>query len=259
MNKVFAVFLKDFRLAMSYKINFVMIFISPLISMLLLFLIITSIMNTNESHLNLESFRSIFYGIIFIDLSFVVISSLPRLINEYRLQGILEETFLSSDLYVIFSSFAWIFVIFSFKSFVYFLIGSLIFKISFLQDMLFIKIVIILLPTFFALMGLSIISASYTIINLKSNAVQTIIMIGSSFLSGAFFPTKLLPDILFQISHIIPITYSINLIKNIHEFSFFSLELLALVLLAIALNFLGYFLVKKSIAKAKKDGMLIYF
>lgn len=260
MNKFYAFLKKDIRLAMSYKINFVMIFISPLISMLLLFMILKSITTLNENSLEILAFSNIFYGIVLIDLSFVVISSLPRLINEYRQQGILEEILFKNEWHIIFSTFTWVLIIFIFKSFVYFGIASLLFSLPILQGMLFLKIMCTLMLTFIALMGLSIISASYSIINLKSNAIQTIIMTASSFLSGAFFSISLLPSILMPFTQIIPITHSLYLIKNINEpLLYENYNFAALLALGLLFNILGYSLIQKSILKAKKDGLLIYF
>lgn len=260
MNKFYAFLKKDLRLALSYKMNFVMIFISPIISMLLLFMILKSISTINESNLDLALFSDIYFGIVLIDLSFVVISSLPHLINEYRQQGILEEILYKNEWHIIFSTFSWILFIFIFKTLVYLLIASLLFGTKLLQGMLFLKIISILTPTFIALMGLSIISASYSIINLKSNLLQTMVMTASSFLSGAFFSISLLPSFLIPFTQVIPITHSLHLIRNINEPLLYSnYNYLILIFLGLLFNIIGYSLIQKSISKAKKDGLLIYF
>lgn len=240
--------------------NFVMIFISPIISMLLLFMILKSISTINESNLDLALFSDIYFGIVLIDLSFVVISSLPHLINEYRQQGILEEILYKNEWHIIFSTFSWILFIFIFKTLVYLLIASLLFGTKLLQGMLFLKIISVLIPTFVALMGLSIISASYSIINLKSNLLQTMVMTASSFLSGAFFSISLLPSFLIPFTQVIPITHSLHLIRNINESLLYSNHsYLILIFLGLLFNIIGYSLIQKSISKAKKDGLLIYF
>ena len=108
-------------------------------------------------------------------------------------------------------------------------------------------------------MGLSIISASYSIINLRSNALEKIIMTASTFLGGAFFSVNLLPSIFIQVAQVLPITHALNLVRNINDPLLNSINFIALIFLSFLFNIIGYFLIKKSIDKAKKNGLLIYF
>ena len=259
MNKFYAFLIKDFRLAKSYKINFLMIFISPFITLLLFYMIFMTISLENENSFNEELFSNIFYGIVLIDLCFIVISSLPRSINEYRHQGILEEILYKNEWHIILSTFVWILIVFIFKSFIYFSISSILIDTPTTQNISFLKITTILIATFISLMGLSIISASYSIINLRSNALEKIIMTASTFLGGAFFSVNLLPSIFIQVAQVLPITHALNLVRNINDPLLNSINFIALIFLSFLFNIIGYFLIKKSIDKAKKNGLLIYF
>ena len=263
MNLLLACFYKDFRIALSYKLQFIIKIFSPIFLILIFFFISLFFQEANDmSGDENQIFKYMLSGIIFTDLTFLVISSFPNMISEYRQQGILEDIFTirKNLIFIVLGSYLMPLFIFFLKLIIYFLVGILLFDINIFENISFHSLILFLSFYVLSLVGISMIIASYSFIVIKGNPVQSIFFAISSIISGAFFPVSYLPNEINLFSNLLPLYHFLEIIRySDSQESLLIGSGLFLILLSIIYLSMGYLILRKAIIKAKKDGLLIYF
>lgn len=262
---LFETFIKDLKIALSYRLQFILSLFSVFFSFYFLF-IFSSLVDEGANSLLLgyggNYFKFLFFGIIVAEISNVFLNTMPDTLRMYQRTGIFEELMLNgkneisiilaSLLYPVFRLIVRIFIyIFIYEFFIYESVLSNLNQFSYLAIILFI----------FSLIGLSLIGVSLTIFLKGSGIVPQAYLLLSSILCGVAFPIELLPSILQIVSELFPTTHFLFIIRN-DALEIDSVDIAyrikALGFLSILFFILGTILVSKAINLSKKNGNLLF-
>jgi ABC-2 type transport system permease protein len=260
-------FKKDFLFQYSYKLSF---FTELVFAFLLIFFLFFLSKSFNFSD---DSFYSKFKGEFFLfsitGLSVVNLmgqcyAAISTNLREAQSFGYIEELFVSKNRFV-FLSISSAFYTFV-KSFLRLL---LIFIVSWaLSDQtLLVEDIFILLAvcciTLVAFIGISMIGLSIILIYKKGDYLSLIFVGGSLIISGAIYPNNVLPQSLIYISELLPLTHTLDIIRNelveegVGSSSYHAA--LKLIFLSIIYLVIGYTSISKAIDISRKKGTFSHY
>jgi len=140
--------------------------------------------------------------------------------------------------------------------------ASLIFGVSIHFDNILLA-VLILLMTYFSMLGIGMMVAGITIITKSVGQVVSIFTLVMSFLCGILVPISLLPDWARQFSYFVPLTYALDALRSVllmgAGFEQISSPLLSLFVISVILIPLGYKTFFICLNIARKEGSLGQF
>ena len=269
LGRVRAFVVRDYQLAVSYRLEFFMRIMSILFMTTTLYFISQIFAGRFETPY--EQWRDPFLAWItalpFLNYFMVGFSSLATAIRSEQSQGTLESVLMTPITVptLVVASSAWDFLLATFHSFLYLFFGRMLFGVhyrgSFLLALLF------LVLTTLVLASIGIISASFAMVFKRGDPFAIIIGTGSALFSGVFFPTQLLSSVAGPafgfISRLIPTTYGIDGIRRVliqgQGFNEVRDPLLTLLLfLAILLPF-SLWVFSRAVRRAKREGSLIQY
>jgi ABC-2 type transport system permease protein len=269
LGRVRAFVVRDFQLAVSYRLEFFMRILSILFITTTLYFI--SRIFAGSFATPYEQWRDPFLAWItalpFLNYFMVGFSSLANAIRSEQAQGTLEGVLMTPigvPTLVVASS-AWDFVQASFHSFLYLFFGWALFGVEYRGN--FLLAVLILLLTTLVLASIGILSASFAMVFKRGDPLGMIIGTGSAFFSGVFFPAQLIRETagsgLGFVSQLIPTTHGIDGIRRVliqgQTLSDVRGPLLTLlVYLAVLLPF-SLWVFARSVRRAKREGSLIQY
>src|SRR4051812_5784452 len=269
LGRVRAFVVRDFQLAVSYRLEFFMRILSILFITTTLYFI--SQIFAGSFSTPYEQWRDPFLAWItalpFLNYFMVGFSSLANAIRSEQAQGTLEGVLMTPigvPTLVVASS-AWDFVQASFHSFLYLFFGWALFGVEYRGS--FMLAVLFLLLTTLVLASIGILSASFAMVFKRGDPLGMIIGTGSAFFSGVFFPAQLIRETagggLGFVSQLIPTTHGIDGIRRVliqgQTFADVSGPLLTLLAyLAILLPF-SLWVFARSVRRAKREGSLIQY
>src|SRR5215212_587584 len=220
LGRVRAFVVRDFQLAVSYRLEFFMRILSILFVTTTLYFI--SRIFAGSFATPYEQWRDPFLAWItalpFLNYFMVGFSSLANAIRSEQAQGTLEGVLMTPigiPTLVVASS-AWDFVQASFQSFLYLFFGWALFGVEYKGS--FMLAVLILLLTTLVLASIGILSASFAMVFKRGDPLGMIIGTGSAFFSGVFFPTQLLTQTSGSfrvVSRLLPTTHGIDGIRRV--------------------------------------------
>ena len=269
LGRVRAFVVRDFQLAVSYRLEFFMRILSILFVTTTLFFI--SQIFAGSFSTPYEQWRDPFLAWItalpFLNYFMVGFSSLANAVRSEQAQGTLEGVLMTpiGVPTLIVASSAWDFVQASFHSFLYLFFGWALFGVRYRGS--FLLAVLFLLLTTLVLASIGILSASFAMVFKRGDPLGMIIGTGSALFSGVFFPTQLLAQTAGSgfgfVSRLIPTTYGIDGIRRVliqgQGFAEVLEPLFALlVYLAIVLPF-SLWVFARSVRRAKREGSLIQY
>ncbi len=269
VGRVRAFVVRDFQLAVSYRLDFFMRLLSILFVTTTLYFI--SQIFAAGFDTPYEQWRDPFLAWItalpFLNYFMVGFSSLATAIRSEQAQGTLEGVLMTpiNIPTLIVSSSAWDFVQASFHSFLYLFFGSVLFGVQYRGS--FLLAVLFLVLTTLVLASIGILSASFAMVFKRGDPFGVIIGTGSALFSGVFFPTQLLSKVggsaLGSVSRLIPTTHGIEGIRRVliqgQGFADVREPLLTLlVFLAVLLPF-SLWVFTRAVRRAKREGSLIQY
>lgn len=269
IGRVRAFVVRDFQLAVSYRLEFLMRIISILFVTTTLFFISQIFAGRFETPY--EQWRDPFLAWItalpFLNYFMVGFSSLANAIRSEQSQGTLESVLMTpiSIPTLVVSSSAWDFLLATFHSFLYLFFGSVLFGVHYRGN--FLLALLLLVLTTLVLASIGILSASFAMVFKRGDPFGIIIGTGSALFSGVFFPTQLLSSVAGSgfgfISRLIPTTYGIEGIRRVliqgQGFAQVnSLVLTLLLYLAVLLPF-SLWVFTRAVRRAKREGSLIQY
>ncbi|HEV3469794.1 MAG TPA: ABC transporter permease [Pyrinomonadaceae bacterium] len=267
--RVRAFVVRDFQLAVSYRLEFFMRIMSILFVTTTLYFI--SQIFAAGFATPYEQWRDPFLAWItalpFLNYFMVGFSSLATAIRSEQAQGTLEGVLMTpiNIPTLIVASSAWDFVQATFHSFLYLFFGAALFGVRYRGS--FLLAVAVLVLTTLVLASVGILSASFAMVFKRGDPFGIIIGTGSALFSGVFFPTQLLSqvggDTLGVVSRLIPTTYGIEGIRRVliqgQGLAEVSDQLLSLLLfLAVLLPF-SLWVFTRAVRRAKREGSLIQY
>lgn len=269
LGRVRAFVVRDFQLAVSYRVEFFLRILSILFVTTTLYFI--SRIFAGSFATPYEQWRDPFLAWItalpFLNYFMVGFSSLANAIRSEQAQGTLEGVLMTPigiPTLVVASS-AWDFVQASFQSFLYLFFGWALFGVEYRGS--FALAVLILLLTTLVLASIGILSASFAMVFKRGDPLTVIVGTSSVFFSGVFFPTQLIRETggsaLGFVSQLIPTTHGIDGIRRVliqgQTLSDVRGPLLTLlVYLAVLLPF-SLWVFARSVRRAKREGSLIQY
>lgn len=269
VGRVRAFVVRDFQLAVSYRLESFMRILSILFAVTTLFFISQIFAGSfatpyEQWH---DPFLAWITALPFLNYFMVGFSSLATAIRSEQAQGTLESVLMTpiNVPTLIVSSSAWAFVQATFHSFLYLFFGWFFFGVQYRGN--FLLAVMFLILTTLVLASLGILSASFAMVFKRGDPFRIIIGTSAALFSGVFFPTQLLTKVAGEgvgnISKLIPTTYGIDGIRRVliqgQGLAKVVEPLLALLIfLAILLPF-SLWVFSRSVRRAKREGSLIQY
>jgi ABC-2 type transport system permease protein len=269
LRRVRAFVVRDFLLAVSYRMEFFLRMLSILIAVTTLFFIsriFEGFVNTEYPQWR-NPLAAWITGLAVLNYFMTGFSSLATAIRQEQTQGTLESVLLTpiNMPTMIISSSAWDFVQATFYSFLYFFFGWLFFDVHYQGNYL--LAFMFLLLTTLVLACLGILSASFAMVFKRGDPFGIFLGTGSALFSGVFFPTQLLKQYAGQgfasVSRILPPTYGLDGIRRVliegQGLNEVREPLLTLLLfLAVLLPF-SLWVFGRAVRRAKREGSLIQY
>ncbi|HEY0429262.1 MAG TPA: ABC transporter permease [Pyrinomonadaceae bacterium] len=271
LRRIRAFIIRDFQLALSYKVEF-FIKIIWILGIVTTFFFISRIFSYTFVKADYEQWQNPLVawltGMAMLNYFMTGFSSLANAIRQEQMQGTLESVLLTpiNVPTVIVSSSAWAYVEATFYSFLYLFFGWLFFNVQYKGSYLLALTFLILTTLCLACIG--ILSASFTMAFKRGDPFAILLGAGTALFSGVFYPKEMLQEALGEtagkaISYVNPATHGLEGIrsvliqgKNFAEvrFSFFTLILFLAVLLPFSL-----WVFSRAIRRAKREGSLIQY
>jgi ABC-2 type transport system permease protein len=264
LRRVRAFVVRDFQLAVSYRLEF-LLRILTILFVVTTFYFVSKIFSGSVTDYTQwrNPLAAWITGLAVLNYFMTGFSSLANAIRSEQMQGTLESVLLSPITVptLLVSSSAWDLVLATFHSSLYLFFGWLFFDVhyqgSFLLALLF------LLLTTLVLACIGILSASFAMVFKRGDPLAMLLGTGSALFSGVFFPTQLLGKGFGTISRFLPPTYGLDGIRRVliegQGFSQVREPLMALLIfLAVLLPF-SLWVFSRAIRRAKREGSLIQY
>jgi len=268
LRRIWAFIARDWRLDLSYRMQFFLRVLSILIVVTTLFFI--SKIFTGFTDPRFAQWRdplaAWLTGLAVLNYFMTGFSSLANAIRQEQVQGTLESVLMTpiSVPTVIVASSAWDFVQATFFSSLYLLFGWLFFDVHYRGN--FLLALAFLLLTTVVLSCLGILSASFAMVFKRGDPFGIFLGAGSALFSGVFFPTQLISEYaggLAHVSRILPPTYGLDGIRRVliegQGFAQVREPLITLLAFLAVLLPLSLWVFGRAVRRAKREGSLIQY
>ncbi|HUQ31318.1 MAG TPA: ABC transporter permease [Pyrinomonadaceae bacterium] len=264
LRRVRAFVVRDFQMAVSYRLEFFLRIMTILI-VVTTFYFISKIFTGGATGFSQwrDPLAAWITGLAVLNYFMTGFSSLANAIRSEQTQGTLESVLLSpiSVPTLVVSSSAWDFVQATFNSSLYLFFGWLFFDVHY-QGSFALALVFLILTTL-VLACFGILSASFAMVFKRGDPFSILLGTGSALFSGVFFPTQMLGSGFGTVSRMLPPTYGLDGIRRVliegqglsevHE-PLVTLLGFLIVLLPFSLWVFG-----RAVRRAKREGSLIQY
>lgn len=267
--RIYAFVVRDFRLFVSYRMQFVIRVVSILGVVTTLFFISKIFVGFTDARFAewRDPLAAWLTGLAVLNYFMTGFSSLANAIRQEQMQGTLESVLLTPINLptVIVASSAWDFVQATLFSFLYLFFGWFFFNVHYAGSFLLALVFLILTTLVLACLG--ILSASFAMVFKRGDPFGVFLGTGSALFSGVFFPTQLLTEYagsgLSSVSKVLPATYGLDGIRKVllEGRGFYDVIdpfMTLLVMLAILLPF-SLWVFGRAVRRAKREGSLIQY
>ena len=266
--RIFAFVARDFRLFVSYRMQFFLRIVSILAVVTTLFFISKIFAGFTDPQFSQwrDPLATWLTGLAVLNYFMTGFSSLANSIRQEQMQGTLESVLLTPINLptVIVASSAWDFLETTFFSFLYLFFGRVFFGVEY-RGSFFLAVVFLLLTTV-VLACLGILSASFAMVFKRGDPFGIFLGAGSALFSGVFFPTQLISEYaggLAYISRILPATYGLDGIRRVliegQGFGQVREPLITLLVFLAVLLPLSLWVFGRAVRRAKREGSLIQY
>jgi ABC-2 type transport system permease protein len=265
LRRIRAFVVRDFQLAISYRVEFVMRIVS-ILGIVTTFYFIARIF-TGSADPRFAQWRdplpAWLTGLAVLNYFMTGFSSLANAIRQEQMQGTLESVLLTpiSLPNVILSSSAWDYVQATFYSSLYLFFGWLFFGVQYRGS--FGLALIFLLLTTMVLACLGILSASFAMVFKRGDPFGIFLGAGSALFSGVFFPREMLGSAVGTISKVLPPTYGLDGIRRVliegQSLRQASDPLFVLLIFLAVLLPISLWVFSRAVRRAKREGSLIQY
>ena len=253
---------KDFLWAYSYKVSFYGQFFGILITVFTFFFISKTFSLSQSPHLEAYGnnyFLFVILGISIIDLIGTCMRSATKSIREAQAFGYIDIVLNArvSPQYFVITSMIFPGCVGLIKVFLYLLLASLFYDFS-LSIYTIVSIIMLSILTVIPFLGIGLLAASFVLAFKQGDPINYLVNISVTLFAGVLFPTSVLPQALQYISNLIPVTYSLDIIRKVVIFNspeLISLQLILYLLLFSAIFFaIGVFTIIKTCSSVKLSG-----
>src|SRR5260370_26508890 len=269
LRRIYAFIVRDFRLTVSYRMQFFLRMLSILIIVTTFFFISKIFVGFTDPRFAQwrDPLPTWLTWLAVLNYFMTGFSSLANGIRQEEVQGTLESVLMTpiSVPTVIVACSAWDFVQATFFSFLYLFFGWLFFGVHYRGS--FVLALGFLLLTTVVLSCLGILSASFAMVFKRGDPFGVFLGAGSALFSGVFFPTQLINQYacpgVASISRILPPTYGLEGISRvlIEGAGFAQVRapfLTLMIFLAVLLPF-SLCVFNRAVRRAKREGSLIQY
>jgi ABC-2 type transport system permease protein len=262
--KVVAFIKRDFLSEVSYRLAFLMQ-VGGILLTLLAFYFMTKMINPESEGLNgIPPFEWLMVGLSFQFYFSTALYAFSAKIRNEQVLGTLEAMLVTPTptSLVIFSSAAWDFTYGAIRVILYLLFATLLFGVE-LHVASPLALLLGVILTLLSSAGLGILSASFVIYFKRGDPINFLLSGMTTFLGSVFFPVEQLPEWIRPASEILPITWSLRIVRGGllqgHTFADLSEALMRLALLTLILLPLGLTCSRFAIRRAKQEGSLVQY
>jgi len=267
--RIYAFIARDFRLFVSYRMQFLLRILSILTVVTTLFFISKIFAGFTDPRYSQwrDPLASWLTGLAVLNYFITGFSSLANSIRQEQVQGTLESVLLTPINLptIIVASSAWDFLETTFFSFLYLFFGRVFFNVHY-RGSFFLALMFLLLTTL-VLASLGILSASFAMVFKRGDPFGIFLGAGSALFSGVFFPTQLLRDYagpnLGRVSLILPATYGLDGIRQVliegHDLMQVKDPLITLLIFLVLLLPFSLWVFGRAVRRAKREGSLIQY
>jgi ABC-2 type transport system permease protein len=267
MSTALAFLRRDFSIQLSYRIAFLLQILGIFFGVASFYFL--SRLFGSALVPQLEQYGGDYFSFVLIGLAFngymgLSLSSFASSIREGQMTGTLEIMLLSPTRLsaILFSSSIWDYLLTTLNVVAYLLFGVLIFGFDISQAN-FLTAIVVLILSVASFSGIGILSAAIVLVVKKGDPIAWIFSGVSTLLAGVYYPITVLPGWLEPLSHVLPMTYSLDAMRlamlkgySIYEVRYDILILLGFALVLTPLAFLTF---RKALKRAKRDGSLIQY
>jgi ABC-2 type transport system permease protein len=260
---------RDFQLALSYRLQFVLQVLQVLFAVTTLFFISKIFAGgvvTRYSEWR-DPLAAWIIGLAFLNYFMTGFSSLATAIRQEQMQGTLEGVLMTpvSVPTFIVSSSAYDFVSATFFSSLYLLFGWLFCGVEYHGNYL--LALLFLVSTTLVLASLGILSASFAVVFKRGDPFGILLATGSTLFSGVFFPTQLINEYagrtMGQVSRFLPGTYGLDGLRRVliqgQTFDEVKEPLFTLFAFLAVLFPFSVWVFSRAVRRAKREGSLIQY
>src|ERR1051325_2873441 len=217
LSRIRAFVVRDFQLAVSYRMDFFMRVLSILIVTTTFFFVSRIFVGKADTLFSQwqDPLTAWLTGLAVLNYFMTGFSSLATAIRQEQMQGTLESVLLTpiSVPTVIVASSAWDFAQATVYSFLYLFFGWLFFDVHYAGN--FLLALLFLLLTTFVLACLGILSASFAMVFKRGDPFGIFLGAGSALFSGVLFPTQMLGEGFGKVWRLLPPTYGLDGIRRV--------------------------------------------
>ena len=269
LRRVWAFVVRDWRLELSYRMQFFLRVLSILILVTTFFFVSKIFVGFADPRFTQwrDPLAAWLTGMAMLNYFMTGFSSLANAIRQEQVQGTLESVLMTpiSVPTVIVASSAWDFVQATLFSSLYLVFGWLFFNVHYRGNYL-LALAILLLTTV-VLSCLGILSASFAMVFKRGDPFGIFLGTGSALFSGVFFPTQLIRDYagatVANISRVLPPTYGLDGIRRVliegQGFAQVRQPLISLLVFLAILLPLSLWVFSRAVRRAKREGSLIQY
>ena len=214
LKKMAAFVWRDWKENTSYKFSFFLQFIGIFVSVTLFYFIAkifnVAVVNYLTPYGN-DYFAFVLIGIAFASYQGVGLTSFADSIRNAQVYGTLEALLVTptSPHTIIIASSLWNFLFTSVRVLLYLVVGVTVFGLQ-LTHANYLAAFLILILTIVVFSALGILSASFIMVFKKGDPVAWLFGAASGLLGGVYFPITVLPPFLKKIALLLPITHSLE-------------------------------------------------
>jgi ABC-2 type transport system permease protein len=214
LRKVLAFFKRDVAIARSYRMAFALEILEAFFGVATFYYLSRFVSNDQLARslpAGSDYFAFALVGFAFFDYLTVSLSAFDNSIMEARQNGTLEAMLVSETplTMILIASAAYPFVLLAMRTLIYLAWGAILFHFP-IREANWLGAAIILLVSILAFAGLGVISTSYLLLFKRGNPARWLIVGASSLLGGIMYPVSVLPGPLQWLARLIPVTYSLE-------------------------------------------------
>jgi len=212
--KVLAFFRRDVAIARSYRMAFALEILEAFFGVATFYYLSRFVSNDQLAPAlpaGTDYFGFALVGFAFFDYLTVSLSAFDSTIVEAQQNGTLEAMLVTETplTVIVVASAAYPFVLLALRTVIYLAWGTLLFHFP-IGKANWLGAAIILATSILAFAGLGIISTSYLLLFKRGNPARWLIVCASSLLGGIMYPVSVLPLPLQWVARLIPVTYSLE-------------------------------------------------
>jgi ABC-2 type transport system permease protein len=265
-NKAKAFLKRDFQIAVSYQLNFLLTAMNSFLIVFLFFFISKLVAPTHSgiARYGKDFFSYIITGYAFFEYFQMLLRTFASSIQNEQITGSLEAMLSTqtSPYLCIFLSSLYSVLVSLMQLIVIFAAGVVFFGFS-IRDINVFSFFIIFSLSIAIFVGFGILSASFIIVLKKGDPISWVIAGTNFILGGAFFPVSIMPDVLQSIAVIMPATYMLDALRltilQNYDLGMVSKQAFILLAISVVLVPLSLYTLSRAIRKAKKDGTLTQY